>query len=61
MDETFRFIIDGTSVGLLVRTNGSENTLTLRYLGYQIFAAIKTIYPTLPPYHPFPSALSKIR
>jgi hypothetical protein len=34
MDETFRFIIDGISIGLLLGTNGPENTLTLRYLGY---------------------------
>jgi hypothetical protein len=61
MDETFRFIIDGISVGLLLGTNGSENTLTLRYLGYRIFAAFKPIYLTLPPYHPFPRALSTIR
>jgi hypothetical protein len=58
MDETFRFIIDGISVGLLLGTNGPENTLTLCYLSYRIFAAIKTIYPTLLPYHPFQSPKS---
>jgi hypothetical protein len=61
MDETFHFIINGISVGILLGTNGPENMLILCYLSYLIFAAFKTIYPTLLPYHLFPSALSKIK
>jgi hypothetical protein len=61
MDETFRSIIYGISIGLRLGTNSSENTLTLHYLGYLIFATIKKNYTTLPSYHPFPSILSKIR
>jgi len=59
MDETFRFIIDGISVALLLGPNGADNVLTQRYLGFLIFKAVRDIYPTLPPHDPFPSALKK--
>ena len=61
MDETFRFLIDGVSVALLLGNNGRENVLTLRYLGFLIFKAIRKIYPTLPPHEPFPHSLAKLK
>ena len=61
MDETFRYLIDGVSVALLLGNNGRENVLTLRYLGFLIFKAIRALYPTLPPYEPFPHALAKLK
>jgi hypothetical protein len=59
MDETFRFLIDGISVALLLGPNGADNILTQRYLGFLIFKAVRTIYPMLPPHNEFPSALRK--
>jgi len=61
MDETFRFLIDGISVALLLGNNGRENVLTLRYLGFLIFKAVRKIYPTLPPHEPFPHSLAKLK
>jgi hypothetical protein len=62
MDETFKFIIDGLSVGLLLGANGPETTFTLQYLGYLIFLAVQNKPPPhSSPFHPFLSALSKFR
>jgi hypothetical protein len=55
MGESLHFLLDGISVSLLLGDSGHENILTLRYLAFQIFNAVKSLHSTLSPYHPFPS------
>jgi hypothetical protein len=59
MGESLHFLLDGISVSLLLGDSGHENTLTLRYLAFQIFNAVKSLHSTLPPYDPFPPELTK--
>ena len=59
MDETFQYFIEGISAPLLLGPHIMSNVLTQRYLGFLIFKAVRSIYPTLPPHSPFPSALRK--
>ena len=59
MDETFQYLIEGISAPLLLGPHLMSNVLTQRYLGFLIFKAVRSIYPTLPPHSPFPSALRK--
>jgi hypothetical protein len=59
MGESLHFLLDGISVSLLLGDSGHENILTLRYLAFQIFNAVKSLHSTLPPYHPFPPELAK--
>jgi hypothetical protein len=60
MEETLKYFIEGISVTLLLGDKGHENTLTLRYVGYLIFRAIKSLHATFSPYIPFPPKRAKL-
>jgi hypothetical protein len=59
MGESLHFLLNGVSSSLLLGDSGHKNTLTLRYLAFQIFNAVKSLHSTLPPYHPFPPELAE--
>jgi len=59
MGETLHYLLDRISVSLLLGENGTEKTLTLRYLASLIYTTVKSLHATLPPHHPFPPELSK--
>ena len=61
MDESFCLLVEGITAGLLFGQHESGQTLTGRYLGYQIFNALKETYPTVPPHQPLPRILTKLQ
>ena len=61
MDETFCLLVEGITAGLLFGPHESGQTLTGRYLGYQILVALKDAYPTVPPHQPLPRILTKLQ
>ena len=59
MGETLCFILEGISVNLLLGDTDRENVLTLRHLGFLLFKQLKLLYPTVPPFLPFPRELAR--
>jgi hypothetical protein len=59
MGESLHYLLNGVSVSLLFKENGTENTLTLGYLAYLIYNTVESLHTTLPPHHPFPAELTK--
>jgi hypothetical protein len=59
-EETLKYFIEGISVTLLLGDKGHENTLTLCYVGYLIFQAVKSLHATFSPYIPFPPKIAKL-
>jgi hypothetical protein len=60
IEETLKYFIEGISVTLLLSNKGHENTLTLCYVGYLIFRAVKSLHTTFSPFIPSPPKLVKL-
>jgi hypothetical protein len=61
LDESLQFFIEGISASLLLDDRQLNNILTLYYLGYLIFNAVKSLYATFPQNDQFPHELTKIK
>jgi hypothetical protein len=61
MDESLQFFIKGIGVSFLLGDQQLDNILTLCYLGYIIFDAVKSLHATFPPQDQFPHDLTKIK